>query len=127
MRCFAPIIIEEETMKITEVAAALGGHIACGRDRAEITVDYGFSADLLSDVLTLEKEKILLVTGLCSLQTIRTAEMAEIDCIVIARGKKVSPSMVELADRAGVILVECDYSVFRPSGILFDAGLKPIY
>ena len=90
-------------------------------------VHYGFSADLLSDVLTLEKEGVLLVTGLCSLQTIRTAEMAEIECIVIARGKKVSRSMVELADRTGVILVECDYSVFKASGILFDAGLEPIY
>ena len=114
-------------MKITEITTLLGGHIVCGKSRASTTVRYGFAADLLSDVLTLETDGILVITGLCTLQTIRTAEMAEIDCVVIARGKKVSPAMKDLADRTGVILVEADCSVFKASGILYESGLQPIY
>ena len=114
-------------MKITEITTLLGGHIVCGKSRAATTVHYGFAADLLSDVLTLETDGILVITGLCTLQTIRTAEMAEIDCVVIARGKKVSPAMKDLADRTGVILVEADCSVFKASGILYESGLRPIY
>jgi len=118
---------ETKPMKITEITTLLGGHIVSGKARAYTSVRYGFAADLLSDVLTLETDGILVITGLCTLQTIRTAEMAEVDCVVIARGKKVSPAMVDLAERTGVILIEADCSVFKASGILFEAGLKPIY
>lgn len=114
-------------MKIVEITTLLGGNIVCGKGRSYITVGYGFAADLLSDVLTLETDGVLVITGLCSLQTIRTAEMAEIDCIVIARGKKVSPAMKDLAERTGVILIETDCSVFKASGLLYEAGLQPIY
>ncbi|VFQ44509.1 DRTGG domain-containing protein [Desulfoluna butyratoxydans] len=114
-------------MKITNIATLLGGNIVTGKERVETRVSYGFAADLLSDVLTLEVEGVLLITGLCTLQTIRTAEMAEIECVVIARGKKVSPAMKDLAERTGLILIEVECSVFRASAMLFDAGLEPVF
>ncbi|SCX97971.1 hypothetical protein [Desulfoluna spongiiphila] len=114
-------------MKITNITTLLGGNIVTGKERVETPVSFGFAADLLSDVLTLEVESVLLITGLCTLQTIRTAEMAEIDCVVIARGKKVSPAMKDLAERTGLILIEVDCSVYKASGILFDAGLEPVF
>lgn len=114
-------------MKVTNIITLLEGRVVTGEERLETPISYGFSADLLSDVLTLEVEGILFITGLCTLQTIRTAEMAEIDCIVIARGKKVSPAMKDLAQRTGVILIEVDFSVFKVSGILYAAGLRPIF
>lgn len=114
-------------MKINEIKEILNGRIICGEELGNTSVEYGFSADLLSDVLTLESENLLLITGLTNLQTIRTAEMADISCIVFARGKKVNREMLFLAERNSVVLMECCYSVFKASGLLFQAGLKPIY
>jgi predicted transcriptional regulator len=118
---------ETKHMKITDIASLLGGDIVSGKTREDTRISFGFAADLLSDVLTLEVDGILFITGLCTLQTIRTAEVAEIDCIVIARGKKASPAMIELADRNGIIVIETECSVYKASGILYEAGLKPIY
>ncbi len=49
-----------------------------------------FGSDLMSDVLTLEDHDLLLITGLANPQTIRTAEMADIKMIIIARGKEIT-------------------------------------
>jgi serine kinase of HPr protein (carbohydrate metabolism regulator) len=53
--------------------------------------------------------------------------MADISCIVFARGKKISEEMLEIANENEITVLECDYSVFKTSGILFSNGLNPIY
>jgi serine kinase of HPr protein (carbohydrate metabolism regulator) len=81
----------------------------------------------MSDVLTLKNDNVVLITGLATLQTIRTAEMADINCIIFARNKKVTPEMAELARESGIDIIECKYSMFRTSGLLFQSGLNPVY
>ena len=61
------------------------------------------------------------------MQTIRTAEMADIRYIVFGRNKKVDEGMVELAKENNMCLIESTYSLFKISGKLFEAGLKPVY
>jgi hypothetical protein len=46
---------------------------------------------------------------------------------VYARGKKASPEMVELAEENEMVLMECRYSMFRISGLLYQAGVQPVY
>jgi hypothetical protein len=86
-----------------------------------------FASDLMSDVLTLKNDNLVLITGLVTLQTIRTAEMADINCIIFVRNKKASPEMVRLAMENGIDLIECKFSMFRTSGLLYQSGLKPVY
>lgn len=88
---------------------------------------HAFASDLMSDVLRLTAENTVLITGLCNVQTIRTAEMAEIKLIVLARGKHADKLMIELADENDICIVETDYSVFRVSGELYNKGIQPIY
>lgn len=88
---------------------------------------YGFAADLMSDVLTLDTEQMLLLTGLSNIQTIRTAEMADVKCILFVRGKKVTPDMVELAEQNGITLLESPYSMFRAVGELAKNGVDAIF
>jgi serine kinase of HPr protein (carbohydrate metabolism regulator) len=61
------------------------------------------------------------------MQTVRTAEMADIDCVVFVRGKKVTPEMIEVANENNMVLVECEYSMFRTIGMLYEAGVSPVY
>ncbi|MDD2380728.1 MAG: hypothetical protein PHV35_03430 [Mariniphaga sp.] len=86
-----------------------------------------FSSDLMSDVLTLDEENILLITGLSNLQLVRTAEMADIQAVLIARGKRATPEMIELANENGIVIMETPYSIYKASGILFAKGLKAVY
>lgn len=114
-------------MKIREVVKLLNAKVVSGHDLLESEVEYSFASDLMSDVLTVEKENILLLTGLANLQTIRTSEMSEISNIIFVRKKKATPEMIQLAEENEMILVECDYSMFKASGLLYTAGLKPVY
>jgi len=114
-------------MKIEKIIQLLKAKILCGHHRISDEITNAFSSDLMSDVLTLDAENILLITGLANVQIIRTAEVAEIHYLVIVRNKKVSKDIVELAESLNMVIIESPYSMFKASGILYANGLNPIY
>ncbi|MDR2836382.1 MAG: hypothetical protein LBV69_09390 [Bacteroidales bacterium] len=116
-------------MKIFEISKIIEGKV-----KTKISVKVGneefknaFSSDLMSDVLRITSENTILITGLCNVQTIRTAEMAEIKLIILARGKKVDETMIKLAEENEITIIETEYSIFRVSGELYKSGILPIY
>ena len=46
---------------------------------------------------------------------------------MFVRKKKPTQEMIELAEDEGMVLMECEYSMFKTCGLLWEAGLKPIY
>lgn len=114
-------------MKIQKIQELTDATLVCGVFEPDKKVCSAFASDLMSDVLTLDCNEVVLITGLCNLQTIRTAEMAELTCILFVRGKKVTPEMQELADEHDIVLLETEYSMYRTVGILYSNGLKPVY
>jgi len=114
-------------MTVETIAYLLKAVIRCGYDQKDLQVSQAFASDLMSDVLTLKDASPLLITGLANIQTIRTAEMAEIRVIVLARNKKATPEMIQIALENQIVILECSYSMFRISGILFGAGIRPVY
>ncbi|MDH6343412.1 putative transcriptional regulator [Parabacteroides sp. PFB2-12] len=114
-------------MKIQQVKELTAANVVCGAALLDKEVSSAFASDLMSDVLTLDCNEVLLVTGLCNLQTIRTAEMAEVSCILFVRGKKVTPEMIELAEENQMILLETPYSMYRTVGLLYSSDLRPVY
>jgi predicted transcriptional regulator len=121
------LFIQKSKMKLKEIAAILDASISCGAEKLEHEVEMGYSSDLMSDVLTLDTDNLVLLTGLVNLQAIRTAEMADIRAIVFVRNKKASQEMIDLARENGMCILESPYSLFKSSGMLFQSGLKPIY
>lgn len=125
-RCnFAPESKQE--MKITEVSSLLQGHLLTCRENPDLEIHHAFASDLMSDVLTVKTYNLLLITGLVNIQVIRTAEMSDICCLVIARGKQVTPEMINLAEETGIAIISSPFSLFKTSGLLFQAGVKPVY
>lgn len=114
-------------MKLSEVIEVLNARVVCGDDMLERDVHYGFASDMMSDVLTLDTDNMVLITGLSNLQTIRTAEMADISQIIFVRNKAVTPEMCELARENNMVLLSSSQSMFRAVGLLYKAGLEPIY
>uniref|UniRef100_UPI0032172A75 DRTGG domain-containing protein n=1 Tax=uncultured Draconibacterium sp. TaxID=1573823 RepID=UPI0032172A75 len=114
-------------MKLTEIIKLTDAKVVAGNAEEDHNLLKAFSSDLMSDVLTLDDDHMLLITGLANVQLIRTAEMADIEVVVLARNKKATPEMIDLANENGLVLLETPYSIFRTSGILFNNGLAPVY
>jgi predicted transcriptional regulator len=117
----------EMRMKIAEIVNIVEGKVICGHEFLQKDVHHAFSSDLLSDVLTINKPGIMLITGVANLQTVRTAEMAEVICVLLVRNKKTNEEMIRLASENGLMIIECAGSMFGVSGRLYQAGLKPLY
>ncbi|MEI7723739.1 MAG: DRTGG domain-containing protein [Bacteroidota bacterium] len=114
-------------MKVNEIVTLIKGTVVSGNENLESTVDMAFASDLMSDVLTVKMDNLLLLTGLVNIQAIRTAEMSDISCVVFVRNKKVTEEMIRIAKENKITIIQSPYSMFKVSGILFSAGIKPVF
>ena len=114
-------------MEISKIAKILDANIIVSNHDSKHKLKYGFASDLMSDVLTLEEEEVILITGLCNIQTIRTAEMANISVILYVRNKQVTDEMIHLAKENDMTIMQCNYSMFRTVGLLHENRLCPVY
>jgi hypothetical protein len=114
-------------MNINSIAVLTEGTIVTSIDRINTPIKHAFASDLMSDVLTVDADNTVLITGLANVQTIRTAEMSDIDCIIIARNKKATNEMIVLANQSNIVIIETVFSVFRVAGLLYENGIKPLY
>ena len=114
-------------VKLSVIAETIEGTVYTCKEYLENEVEYGFSSDLMSDVLTIDKEDVILITGLNNIQTIRTAELAEIIYVIYARNKMINADIIKLANENKILVIQSPYSVFKVSGILYNLGVKPIY
>jgi hypothetical protein len=114
-------------VRLNEIIELTEAKRVAGNKTNNPDIQKGFSSDLMSDVLTLDEHNIVLITGLSNVQLVRTAEMADIEVVLLARNKIASEEMLELANENGLIILQSPYSIFRASGILYKNGLNPVY
>jgi hypothetical protein len=114
-------------MTIKEITGLIDGKVLCCEEKNSTNIEYAFASDLMSDVLTIEKDNMVLITGLANLQAIRTSEMSDIGCIIFARNKKIGEEIITLAVENNMLLIRSPHSVFHISGVLYKAGVKSIY
>jgi hypothetical protein len=114
-------------MTVKEISGLIDGKILCCEEKNSDNIEFAFASDLMSDVLTIEKDNMVLITGLANLQAIRTSEMSDIGCIIFARDKRIGEEMISLAVENNMVLIISPHSVFHISGVLYKAGVKSIY
>ena len=114
-------------MKITEIAKLIDGEIVGAPADDSYDVKKAFASDLMSDVLRFHMDDTVLITGLCNNQTMRTSEMSDLRVVIIGRDKQPDEDMLELAEDLEITLVKSRYSIFKISGILYGAGIEPLY
>ena len=114
-------------MNVEELAVLTNAKVVSGGNASGKIVKKVFSSDLMSDVLTLDEEQVLLISGLANIQLVRTAEMADIEVMFLARNKNATPEMIQLANEIELIILETPFSIFRASGVLYLNGMKPVY
>ncbi|MDD4158839.1 MAG: transcriptional regulator [Proteiniphilum sp.] len=113
-------------MNVHQVSAWVNGKLLYAPDAAH-TYSKAFASDLMSDVLRFQMENTVLITGLCTIQVLRTAEMSNISCIIFARGKRVTTDMLALAEENRIAVIESGLTLYEISGKLYRGGLQPVY
>ncbi|AGY54032.1 DRTGG Domain Protein [Bacteroidales bacterium CF] len=114
-------------MKVSEICSLIEGVVVIGESRLDDEVEYAFASDLMSDVLTVKIQNFILLTGLCNIQSVRTAEMSDVPYMIVCRNKQVTPDMLEIAEESNIVIICTQYSLFRCAGLLYSNGLKPVY
>jgi predicted transcriptional regulator len=89
-----------------------------------ITIDSVGAADLMSDVLSLSQPGMLLLTGLATMQAIRTAAIADLKAVVFVRGKVPDEHVLALARESKIPVMTTPLTMFEASGILFTVLSK---
>lgn len=95
----------------------------------EESLDYAFAGDLMSDALALIRihcENTLLITGLCNAQTLRTADMLDIQTILFVRNKVLSEEDLQLARDLKMNIYRTHATMYEACGQLYEAGLSPV-
>jgi len=114
-------------MILQDIIEMLDARFICGNECQNMNIEKAAASDLMSDVLTLMEDDVLLITGLCNMQTIRTAEMADISHIIIVRDKQITPEMINLARKSNICLVQTAFSMLKTCGLLWEKGIKSLY
>ena len=110
-------------MTIGEIAQILDARWICCEEDADQEVRFAFASDMMSDVLAHVSEDTLLLTGLINSQSVRTAEMLDVPCLVFVRGKLPHQDAVQRAQMIGLPTLVTSCSMYEACGRLYAAGL----
>ncbi|NLV92383.1 MAG: hypothetical protein GX030_08330 [Firmicutes bacterium] len=114
-------------MRLKDICEIISAEVLTPTLDLNVEVSSVCGCDLMSDVLAYTKANTLLLTGLASLQVIRTAEMADLIGIVFVRGKRPEPEVIELAIQNKLPLLTTHYPLYETAGLLFQVGLPGCY
>lgn len=112
-------------MTLTQAIGAIKAETIVAPSDPAIILSGAFAADLMSDVLAFAREGSLLITGLNTDQTVRTAAIKHLIAVVLIQGKEISPDMLEAAREEGIALYQTPLSKYETCGLLIEAGLRP--
>ena len=111
-------------MNVSDVMRILAAELVCGGENLDTEVHEACGSDMMSDVLAYVKDQAVLLTGLVNIQTVRTADMMDMVCIVFVRGKSPDADMIALAERRGMVLLKTTHRMFTACGLLWENGLR---
>lgn len=111
-------------MTLRDIVTLLEGEVLFPEADLDREVPCAFASDMISDILMCTKEPTLLLTGLTNNQVIRLSDMIDITAIVFVRGKKPLQDVIDMAEERGLPIITTKFTLYRCSGLLFNAGLR---
>ena len=110
-------------MKLSQIVETLEAKVLTRDDLLEKDIDTCGASDLMSDILAGLSEGCILLTGLTTVQVIRTAMVAGVGAVVFVRGKTPPQEVIDLADNQDLPLLSSPYSMFVSCGRLHACNL----
>lgn len=115
-------------MKLSEILRELKAKVLANDHKVEeLQFELAAASDLMSEVLAIAKPGVLLITGLCTPQVVRTADVVGIQAVVIVRKETLPVETIEMAQASGIVLAVTKMSMFEACGRLYVKGLRPIW
>lgn len=111
-------------MTLARVKELLGCEVLVGEDDLSAEVETVVASDGMSEILAFARPGALMVTGLTNIQSVRTADIANVRAIVYIRGKRPGDAAIELARRSHIPILATELGMFDTCGILREHGLK---
>ena len=113
-------------MRLSEIKEILKADVIVGEHRLDMMVQAGAGSDLMSDLLRGPKDGVVVLSGLNTLQVIRTAVIAGVAAVVLVRGKRPEPEMIAQARAHDLPLLSTPFTMFTACGRLFRQGLRGV-
>ena len=110
-------------MKLSQIVEALDATVLTCEDKLDIDLQTCGASDLMSDILAALSDGCILLTGLTTVQVVRTAMVAGIGAVVFVRGKMPPQEVIDLANSEGLPLISSPCSMFVSCGRLHACDL----
>lgn len=111
-------------MKVGRMAEILDAEVICGHENLDMDIPVAVASDMMSDVLVYTDKDRVLISGLCTIHTVLTAQILDLSAIIFVRNKVPTPEMIEAAQQNGITLLRTGFTMFVACGELYKNGLK---
>jgi len=111
-------------MTIKDIMKKCDAELVVGEEFLDRKVDSVCASDLLSDVLATDKHDFILITGLCTPQVVRTAELMGSRGVMFVRKKYPTQEAIGMAKVHQVPLLCTKYDLFETCCKLTGCGLE---
>ncbi|MEA5059611.1 MAG: hypothetical protein VB049_06205 [Candidatus Pelethousia sp.] len=111
-------------MKLARMAEILEAEVICGHENLDIDIPVAVASDMMSDVLAYTEQDRVLLSGLCTVHTVLTAQILDLSAIIFVRAKMPTPEMIEKATQNGITLLRTKYTMYVACGELYKNGLE---
>ena len=111
-------------MNLARIRDILSCTVLVGEDMLSTEIETVVASDGMSEILAFAHPGALMITGLTNVQSVRTADIANVRAIVYIRGKRPNENALALARATGIPVLATDLGMFDVCGMLREQGLK---
>jgi predicted transcriptional regulator len=111
-------------VKLAEIKDVLRCEVLAGEGHLATDVETVVASDGMSEILAFASPGALMMTGLTNVQSVRTADIANVCAIVYIRGKRPDEKTLGLARERNIPVLATRLGMFDACGILHELGLK---
>ncbi|MCF0141418.1 MAG: hypothetical protein HUJ78_05310 [Mogibacterium sp.] len=114
-------------MTTHELIYVIDGRLLTKEDNIkDVELSSAFASDMMSHVLAFANNKAVLITALYNAQSLRTADLLGISCLILIGQNDPDKDFIELANDLEITLIQSPYSTFVTCGMLYSAGFTGI-
>jgi predicted transcriptional regulator len=111
-------------MKLADLVKNLGCEVLTGEVNLDHDVNYGYTSDLLSDVIANITENSVWITIQRHINILGVAKLRDVTAIIVPRSLQLEKDVIEKAKEEEIAILRDARSAFEISGIIYNLLLR---